>query len=195
VAGLARPTRLSIDLRGALRRRKPERRRAQLRARERSRLVSLDVFAPFGRVLLLPDTNVYIQAAAGTLPGAVQEIVERALLFHCSVCLGELATGVANADPSLSSWPSLCNYYFELFDNIPPSRLLNPDAQIWTEAGVVAGVLARTQGFQRHQRKECLNDALIYLTAARAGVPVLTADCHGFDLIQQLAPEGQFIYF
>ena len=157
--------------------------------------MSVEDFAPSGRALLVPDTNVYIRAAAGTLPALVQDLVERALLFHCSVCLGELATGIANANPSLPSWSALRDHYLELFDSIPSARLLNPDAQVWTDAGVVAGVLARTQGFQKHQRKECLNDALIYLTAAKAGLPVLTADNHQFDLIQQLAPEGQFIHF
>ena len=157
--------------------------------------MSVEDFAPSGRALLVPDTNVYIRAAAGTLPALVQDLVERALLFHCSVCLGELATGIANANPSLPSWSALRDHYLELFDSIPSARLLNPDAQVWTDAGVVAGVLARTQGFQKHQRKECLNDALIYLTAVKAGLPVLTADNHQFDLIQQLAPEGQFIHF
>ncbi len=157
--------------------------------------MSVEDFALSGRALLVPDTNVYIGAAAGTLPALVQDLVERALLFHCSVCLGELATGIANANPSLPSWSALRDHYLELFDSIPSARLLNPDAQVWTDAGVVAGVLARTQGFQRHQRKECLNDALIYLTAAKAGLPVLTADNHQFDLIQRLAPEGQFIHF
>ena len=157
--------------------------------------MSVEDFAPSGRALLVPDTNVYIRAAAGTLPALVQDLVERALLFHCSVCLGELATGIANANPSVPSWSALRDHYLELFDSIPSARLLNPDAQVWTDAGVVAGVLARTQGFQKHQRKECLNDALIYLTAVKAGLPVLTADNHQFDLIQQLAPEGQFIHF
>ena len=136
-----------------------------------------------------------VRAAAGTLPALVQGLVEHALLFHCPVCLGELAAGVANANPSLPRWPALRDHYVELFDSIPSARLLNPDAQVWTDAGVVAGVLARTQAFQRHQRKECLNDALNYLTAAKAGLPLLTADRDQFDLIQQLAPEGQFIHF
>jgi predicted nucleic acid-binding protein len=117
------------------------------------------------------------------------------LLFHCSVCLGELATGVANADPSLPSWVEWRDHYVELFENIPSARLLSPDAQVWADAGILTGVLARTQGLQRHQRRECLNDALIYLTAAKAGLPVLTADHHQFDLIQQLAPEGAFVHF
>jgi hypothetical protein len=37
------------------------------------------------------------------------------------------------------------------------------------------------------------DDALIDLTAARAGRPVLTAGRDGFDLIRQLAREGRFI--
>jgi hypothetical protein len=51
------------------------------------------------------------------------------------------------------------------------------------------------RGFQKHQRKECLNDALIYLSAAKAGLPVLTANRDEFDIIQQIAPEGRFIHF
>ncbi|TIX20255.1 MAG: type II toxin-antitoxin system VapC family toxin, partial [Mesorhizobium sp.] len=67
-------------------------------------------------------------------------------------------------------------------------------SQLWIEAGVISGILARTQNFQPYQRKECLNDALIYLTAARSGLPVLTANRDEFDLIQQIAPDGQFVH-
>ena len=82
-----------------------------------------------------------------------------------------------------------------LIDAVPESRLIVPDGQTWLEAGVIAGALARMQGFQKHQRKECLNDALIYLSAAKAGLPVLTANRDEFDIIQQIAPEGRFIHF
>jgi len=71
---------------------------------------------------------------------------------------------------------------------------MTPDRQVWTDAGVIAGTLARTQKFQPHQRRGYLNDALIFLTAAKAGVPVLTANWDDVDLIQRFAPEGLFIY-
>jgi predicted nucleic acid-binding protein len=145
--------------------------------------------------MLLLDTNVYIMEAAGTLPSEASSLVERGLLFHCSVCLGELATGVANADPTNAAWRAIRAHYAALIDTFPETRVLIPDREIWLEAGVIAGTLARTQGFQRYQRKECLNDALIYLTATKAGVPVLTANRDEFDLIQQLAPEGRFVHF
>ncbi len=146
-------------------------------------------------LVLLLDTNVYINRAAGRLPSRVRDAIDKALLFHCSVALAELAVGVANADPSRPNWPALRTHYGTLFAAIPASRLTTPDAQIWIEAAVIAGTLARTQGFQPHQRKECLNDALIFLTAAKAGIPVLTANRGEFDLIQQMAPEGRFLSY
>jgi predicted nucleic acid-binding protein len=184
---------LSIDLKSTLRRRKPAKRTSQLVPRPREALVDLTAL-PSGPLFLLLDTNVYINRAAGRLAPHVRDGVDQALLFHCSVALAELALGVANADPSRAGWTAMQDHYAELFASIPASRLVTPDAQIWTDAGVIAGTLTRTQGFQPHQRKECLNDALIFLTAAKAGIPVLTANRDEFDLIQQLAPEGQFIH-
>ncbi len=145
-------------------------------------------------MFLLLDTNIYINRAAGRLEPRTCEAIDQALLFHCSVALAELATGVANADPSRPGWPAMKDHYADLFASIPPSRLMTPDAQIWIDAGVVAGTLARTQGYLPQQRKECLNDAMIFLTAAKAGIPVLTANRDDFDLIQQLAPEGRFVH-
>ena len=62
-------------------------------------------------------------------------------------------------------------------------------------AGPVAGTPARTQWFAATQREECLNDALILLTAARAGLSVLTANRAEFDLIQQVAGTGSFVHY
>lgn len=141
------------------------------------------------------DTNVYINRAAGRIAAPLCGAIDGALLFHCSVALGELAVGVANADPSRDGWLALRDHYVALFATVPASRLVTPDAQVWADAGVIAGTLARTQGFQPHQRKECLNDALIFLAAAKAGIAVLTANRDEFDLIQQIAPEGRFIHY
>lgn len=186
---------MTIDVADALRRIKPEQRLGQLRPREAGALIAAADIAGEGRAPLLIDTNVYIHSAAGTLPAAAALLVDRGLLFHCSVCISELTTGVGNADPAHAGWRKLRNHYRDLIATIPETRLLTPDAAIWAEAGLIAGTLARTQHFQRHQRKECLNDALIYLTAAKAGLPVLTANTGEFDLIQQLAPHGRFVHY
>ena len=186
---------MTIDFPAGLRRIRPDRQRAQLGPRAPGELAAAVDLSGEGRAAIVLDTNVYIQSAAGTLPAAAATLVDRGLLFHCSVCVSELATGVANADPSHVAWRTLRDHYTALISTFPPTRLLTPDAQIWADAGLIAGTLARTQNFQRYQRKECLNDALIFLTAAKAGLPVLTANRDEFDLIQQLAPHGRFVYF
>lgn len=186
---------MSTDLRALLRRRKPDRRRERLRPRAREELAHWTGLPAGTAAALVLDTTVYIHRAAGRLSPELRGLVDRALLFHCSVCLAELTVGVANADPGHPSWPALRDHYAELFEAVPASRLLTPDAQTWIEAGLLAGTLARTQGYERHRRKECLNDALILLTAARAGLAVLTANRDDFDLLQQLAPEGRFVHY
>jgi hypothetical protein len=56
-------------------------------------------------------------------------------------------------------------------------------------------MIACTQGFQPNQRKNCLNDALIRLSAVTLGLPVLTARRDECDLIRQFAPSGAFPHF
>ena len=145
--------------------------------------------------MLVPDTTVYVHQAAGRLPAPARSLVESALMFHCSVCLSELASGLAHRDVSKPDWVRGRDHFAALFDRIPSKRLLAPDDNVWVDAGLIAGALARTQGFRREDQKECLNDALIYLAAAKAGLPVLTENRDQFDLIQQLAPEGRFIHY
>lgn len=186
---------LTIDFPAILRRIKPERHLTQFSLRASGKLISATDVAGQGRATIVLDTNVYIQSAAGTLPADAALLVDNGLLFHCSVCIAELTAGVANSDQSHANWPRIREHYRTLIASFPATRILTPDSQIWAEAGVIAGTLARTQNFQRHQRKECLNDALIFLTATRAGLPVLTANRGEFDLIQQLAPRGRFIHF
>jgi predicted nucleic acid-binding protein len=125
----------------------------------------------------------------------MREFIDRSVVFHSSVVLGELAAGVANADPTRSRWTQLRTYYADLFASIPLTRLVAPDDLTWVDAGIVAGTLARTQGFQPHQRKECLNDALVMIGAAKSGIPVLTANRDDFDLIQQLVPTARFVHY
>ena len=52
---------------------------------------------------------------------------------------------------------------------------------------------------RRHRRalmpQELLNDALILLTAAKAGLAVLTSDRDHYDLLQQLCPEARFVVY
>jgi hypothetical protein len=185
---------LTIDLKKIVRSRKPEKHRAQLTARSNTDLISATDIAGTGRQAFVPDTNIYIMDAAGSLPSAATIIVDQGLMFHCAVCLAELSVGVGNYPPKAADWQAIVDHYVALFASIPANRLLVPDAQTWADAGMVAGVLARTQNLQKQQLKEFLNDASVYLCAAKHGLPVLTNNKADFDLLQQIAPGGSFIF-
>ncbi|NYZ14744.1 type II toxin-antitoxin system VapC family toxin [Azospirillum sp. RWY-5-1] len=186
---------MTSDFAQALRRLKPERRRERLRYRPPSDLRTVPPRPWSGRIALVPDTNVYINAAAGRLPAEIRDFVDRCLLFHCSVCLAELAVGIASRSPDSPDWHRVRDHYRDLIDSIPGHRILTPTNLTWNEAGVIAGTLARTQGLQPQQRKDLMNDALIHLMAARAGLPVLTSNRGDFDLIQQMAACGEFFLY
>lgn len=177
------------------RRVKPQKQLKQLSIRSPGSLVSASDIAGTGRAKLLLDTNVYIYEAGGRLSAEARAAVDQCISFHSSVCIAELMVGIGNADPKHPRWAAKRDHYFELIGTVPDHRLLIPDQEVWAEAGLIAGTLSRTQGFQPYQRKECLNDALIYLSAAKAGISVLTANRDEFDLIQQLAGRGQFVHF
>jgi predicted nucleic acid-binding protein len=187
---------LSIDLDALLRRRKPERRGTALAQRPLDALLAAESVADQpGRLSYVPDTTVYIHQASGRLPSGARRLIERGLAFHCTVCLSELTVGLGHRNPEVAGYKDAREHFIELFESIPTSRVLQPDPTTFVDAGLIAGVLARVQTFQAAQRKQCLNDALIYLTAARAGYPVLTENRAEFDLIQQLAPKGAFIFY
>jgi hypothetical protein len=62
------------------------------------------------------------------------------------------------------------------FDGQRPShRIVNPDHEAWRAGGILAGLVARVQQYGKAEQRKILNDALIFLSAAEAGLT-------GFDL-------------
>jgi len=149
---------------------------------------------PARPTVLVPDTCAYIHAASGRLSPAAKALLGAAVQYHCAASLGEIAAGIGAMSPTHRDYRRVRSHYAGLMGAIPAGRVLVPNEQDWLEAGLLAGAVARRQDFQAHQRKELLNDALIYLCAARAGLPVLTND-DNFDLLQQAYPQGTVIFY
>jgi predicted nucleic acid-binding protein len=103
--------------------------------------------------------------------------------------------GLANRNVSHKNWTKEITYWSEAFLSVTDARILAPDEAVYMDAGLIAGTLSRIQKFQDVQRKEALNDALIFLTGAKHGIPILTEDKNDFDLIHQLAGRGKFYWF
>lgn len=72
------------------------------------------------------------------------------------------------------------------------SRVPSADPAVRGKAGT--SLLPKPESLP-HQRKEYLNDALTFLTAARADIPAPTANGDEFGPIQQVTPEGRFVHY
>jgi predicted nucleic acid-binding protein len=73
--------------------------------------------------------------------------------------------------------------------------MIIPDTDIWREAGVLSGALARLQGYRKDQRRRILNDALLFASARKYGCAVLTRNLIDFDFLQQLDPSGRVLFY
>lgn len=174
-----------LDLPRLLRTHKPEKHLRHRTLRDRSLLRDAATLAARPATRLLLDTNIYVRQLAGTLPEYMNALLTATTLYHCSVALAEIAVGLGNRDPTHPDYGNATRLWRGTFRDLPPGRVLNPDAATWTAAGLVAGTLSRTQNYQPHQKGAFLNDAVIHLTAVRHGIPVLTENHDDFDLLEQ----------
>ncbi|CAM5317095.1 hypothetical protein ATER59S_00959 [Aquamicrobium terrae] len=82
-------------------------------------------------------------------------------------------------------------------EDIPAHRLHAPDAAVWGEAGVLAGLLFRLSNLPKgegHERR-FVNDALVFLQARQVGASVLTGNVRDFDFLTQVLPTGRIILY
>jgi hypothetical protein len=62
-------------------------------------------------------------------------------------------------------------------------------------AGTLAGTLTRTQEFGPDARRELLFDCLLFASARRNGLTLLTANHRDFDLLSQVLPDGKVAFY
>jgi predicted nucleic acid-binding protein len=116
-------------------------------------------------------------------------------VFVPPVTEAELAATCGLLDPAHSQTPEIIEQVAAVIDRRPSYRTIMPDPEIWREAGVLSGTLARTQGYGREQRRRVLNDALLFATARKYGCAVLSRNVLDFDLLQQLDPSGKVMFY
>jgi predicted nucleic acid-binding protein len=178
----------------SLRRLKPEKHTAQLVSRDRSELSFLgQLRRPFPKLLL--DTTVYIDELQGRLPQDVEVSLRLAELWHSTVTEAELTALAGLLNPTHPETPHIVEQVLASVERRPSHRTLNPDREIWREAGILAGLLARLQHYGKNERRRALNDALLFLSASKHGCSVLTRNISDFDFLMQLSPHGNAIFY
>src|SRR5258705_3316748 len=194
VAPLTARLSLSSDFQGTLRCLKPDKHRVQLNPRAESELEFLGTTTQRpGK--LLHDPTVYIDILQGRFPQHGEGMLGATEAWHSPVTEAELAAACGLLDPAHTRTREIVEQVAAVIERRPSYRTITPDAEIWREAGILSGMLARTQGYGREQRRRALNDALLFETGRKYGCAVLTRNIVDFDLLQQLDPSRHVMFY
>jgi predicted nucleic acid-binding protein len=185
---------LSSEFEASLRRFKPERRNKPLQRRPDSALDFIET-SEVRPAKLLYDTTVYIDILQDRFPKQGELVLRAVDAWHSPVTEAELAAACGLLDPDHSQTRNVIEEIAALIDRRPTQRTVMPDQSVWREAGILSGILARLQGYEKDQRRRILNDALLYVSARRCGCTVLTRNVSDFDFLQQLDPAGRVVFY
>jgi len=184
---------LSSEFRATLRRLKPEKHQRLLKRRPES---DLDFLGGRSRpAKLLYDTTVYIDILQNRFPRDGELMLRAAEAWHSPVTESELAAACGLLDPAHPGTRQIVEELTEIMERRPTYRTITPDSDVWREAGILSGTLARLQGLAKDQRRRILNDALLFASARKYGCAVLTRNVADFDLLQQLDPSGKVLFY
>lgn len=116
-------------------------------------------------------------------------------VWHSTVTEAELAALCGLLDPAHPKSRLIIEKLAAVIVRRPSYLTIAPDREIWAEAGVLAGILARLQQYTRGEQRRVLNDALVFSSARKHGLTVLTRNIADFDFLQQLDPRGRVLFY
>jgi predicted nucleic acid-binding protein len=167
---------------------------SQLSYRDRNRLPFDSSAVPPGLPVIL-DTTVYIDALKGKLPRQIAQLLADRAVLHSATACAELALSLGHLDPSHPDTWRHASPLLQTLQRMPPERVVAPSADAWIEAALIAGTLARTQGYPKEVRRRLLYDAILLLTAREAGAVLATRNVKDMDLLLQLRPEAKAVFY
>jgi predicted nucleic acid-binding protein len=144
---------------------------------------------------LLYDTTVYVDILQGCFPVEAEVAIRTADAWHSTVTEAELIALSGLLNPDDPRTPETTRQLTAVIERRPSHRTIAPDREIWLAAGVLSGILARLQGYGQTERRRVLNDALIFATARKFGMTVLTRNIADFDFLLQLDFTGHVAFY
>jgi hypothetical protein len=144
---------------------------------------------------LLLDATVYVDQLKGQLPADTVALISSRVILHGAPALAELAVTVGLLDPRDQRTRTTLEPILDTLDHIPSQRIIAPSNEVWLESAVLAGILARTQGIPKEERRKFLNDTLMFLMAAEVEAILVSRNAHDIDLLLQMKPGvGALLY-
>jgi hypothetical protein len=146
-------------------------------------------------VSLLFDATVYIDQLKGELPRSIVKLMASRTILHGAPALAELAVTISALDPADHRTHATLIPIVEMLTRINPARIIAPSYEVWLEASIIAGILARTQSIPKRDRRKFLNDTLLFLQAADSGSVMISRNSRDLDLLLQLKPQADVLLY
>jgi len=155
------------------------------------------------------DTGFYIDRLQRKLASEVLNFVESRFVLHSGVACDELAICIGILDPSHPKTPQYRTPIVNLLATIDMVQTIAPSATAWVEAGIIAGILARTQHLnrsrrelteaeyccQKGKRRKLLKDALIFLSAVESDAILVSGNVVDVDLLLRFKPTARVLLY
>ena len=185
---------MSSDVQSIISRHDPARWLRTLKHRPKAEL-PIDPLQVPAKAPLLFDATVYIDQLKGQLPRPVVDLIAARTILHGAPALAELAVTIGALDPADRRTQATLIPIIDVLTRINPARIIAPSNEIWLEAAVMAGILARTQAIPKPDRRKFLNDTLLFLQAADVGAVMISRNSRDLDLLLQIKPRvGVLLY-
>lgn len=128
------------------------------------------------------DSSIYIAGLrlGGAAPLGLRQMADGGPVWLSSVVLEELYAGVSRQNRRT------VERLERDFDKA--RRILVPNLRDWTQTGDVLARLAGKYGYEKIGRRRLTNDALIAMSAGRAGITVITTNARDFEKLALLRP-------
>ena len=149
---------------------------------------------PAGSALLL-DTGIYIHQLKNRTPPTLDALIGARIVNHSVVAVQEMLHAIGMLDPADPRTKDNVAAIRGLLDEIPSHRLFAPSRDVLLDAAVYAGVLCRRQCYARDRRTRALHDCTLFFQARKLGLTLVSANVIDFDLLQQMQPEGQVLFY
>lgn len=155
------------------------------------------------------DTTFYIARLQGKLTAGLLDFVDARQVLHSAIACGELAISIGILTPDDPTTPKYRDPLMTLLATIDLAQTVSPSAAAWAEAGMIAGILARTQHLNRSRkaltaaerrcqdgkRRKLLNDALIFLSAVESNAVLVSANARDLDLLLRFKPAARVLLY
>jgi hypothetical protein len=185
---------LNSDVQSIITRNDPARWSRPLVHRTKAQLPFDPSRVPAGASLLF-DATVYIDQLKGQLPTSIVNLLASRTILHGAPALGELAVAIGVLDPADRRTHATLLPIIETLVRINPARIIAPSYEVWLEAAVIAGILARTQAIPKQDRRKFLNDVLLFLQATAVGAVMVSRNSRDLDLLLQLKPQATVLLY